>query len=137
MCAFLAPLSGTSSLCSVRSQLEKRAEDNLGNSENISDSHWFEKENVGNAEHYGLRSVTEPKRYLSIQIKRKRCIFVLSKALKECVQVQDKKIEQRYVFILLTKLFCVVFLFSHFLLILPALKIFFSLKTEYIITVRE
>lgn len=78
-------------LCFVCSQLEKAAGDSI--SDNIADSHWFEKENLGCGEHYGLRSVAEPTQYLSTQFQTRRCIIILSETPHECVHVTDEKLE--------------------------------------------
>lgn len=71
--------------------LEKAAGENIP--DNISDSHWFEKENLGCGEHYGLRSVVEPTQYLSTRFQRMQCIFFLSETPHDCVQVTDEEVE--------------------------------------------
>lgn len=62
----------------------------VGDYEKLADRYWFEKENLGNNEHYSLRSVVESRQYL------KECwsfrnvfTFTLSDSGQDCTAVTD------------------------------------------------
>lgn len=57
---------------------------------NLTESHWFEKDNLYGGKHYGLRSVVEPSQYLSLDW---RHVFCLRASRQDCVRVTDEKIE--------------------------------------------
>ncbi|CAK6959689.1 hypothetical protein EXN66_Car011097 [Scomber scombrus] len=62
----------------------------IENMEEVSDPCYFERQNVGSGEHYGLRSVTKPVRYICCPKGTNR--LRLTSNIQQCVHIKDEKI---------------------------------------------
>jgi len=52
----------------------------------LTESHWFERYSLHSGEHYGLRSVVEPRKYLYIKAGRQRKVAIRSTS-QDCFQI--------------------------------------------------
>lgn len=52
--------------------------------------YWFQKHNYGGSEHYGLKTVRQPQKYVCISQEDRRRLFSLSGDMQDLAQVKDE-----------------------------------------------
>lgn len=60
----------------------------MDRTDNLDDSHWFEKINIQDGSHYGLQSVCEPRKYLCMS---SATSFCLCETIEDCAVLTDVK----------------------------------------------